>query len=155
KHVAEVLRDKPALGSRLKLPEPSTLELSILNRELTELWNRLGDLDKLNLQQLVTQRNQLQSVLASVEDGILVLNQEDRVVLCNDGMARIIGLEVEGVLYQPWRDLPSMSPNYLKLRSFLTPDLNPNNSIELNLEGLKVIMAARYRGILGENESSR
>src|SRR5262249_46588428 len=50
---------------------------------------------------------------------------------------------------------PTFSPNYIKLRSFLTSDLNPNNSIELDLEGLKVIMAARYREIVGEDESAK
>ncbi|MCE9626222.1 MAG: PAS domain-containing protein [Deltaproteobacteria bacterium] len=155
KNVAEVLRSKPTLGSKLRLPEPTTLELSILNRELKELWVQLGDLDKLNLKQLVTQRNQLQSVLSSVEDGILVLNQEGRVVLCNEGMARIVGLEVEDLLQQSWRDLPTMSSNYIKLRGFLTPELKSNNSIELDIEGIKFVMAARFREIMGENEVSK
>ncbi len=150
KDIAEVLRNKPALGNKLKLPAPTTLELSILSKQLTELWDQLGSLDKLNLKQLVAQRNQLETVLSSVEDGILVLNHEEKVVLCNEGMARIFEMEPQEILHASWKDLPTLHENYLRLRSFLTSELFDLNSIELEVAGLKMIFAARYRIILDD-----
>jgi signal transduction histidine kinase len=155
KEIAEILRSKPDLHRRLHLPEPTTLEISILNRELTGLWDQLGALAKLNLDQLVTQRNQLETVLASVEDGILVLNNEEKVVLCNEGMAQILGIELKDILHNSWRDLPTLNENYLKLRDFLVPELSSFNSVELNLEGIKMILAARYRPIFGEENRQK
>jgi PAS domain S-box-containing protein len=149
KEIAEILRSKPDLQRKLKLPGATTLEISILDRELEGLWDQLGALAKLNLDQLVIQRNQLETVLSSVEDGILVLNNEEKVVLCNDGMAQLLGMESEDVINNSWRDLPTLSENYLKLRDFLTPELSSFNSVELNFEGIKMILAARYRRIFG------
>ncbi|MFO1518077.1 MAG: ATP-binding protein [bacterium] len=155
KEIAEILRGKPDLSKRLKLPEASTLEISILNRELEGLWGQLGKLAKLNIDQLVTQRNQLETVLSSVEDGILVLNNEEKVVLCNEGIARLMGMEFEDILNNSWKDLPSLNENYLKLRDFLTPELSSFNSVELNLEGIKMILAARYRPIFGDENRQK
>ncbi|MBF0491708.1 MAG: PAS domain S-box protein [Deltaproteobacteria bacterium] len=147
KNIAEILRSKPSLVKPLKLPEANTLELSILNKQLLDLWDQLSQLNKLNLQQLVAQRNQLETILSSVEDGILVLNNEEKVVLCNEGFALLFGMESESIIYNSWRDLPSLHENYLRLRNFLSPELTTQNSIELNIEGIKIVFAARFRKI--------
>ncbi len=155
KEIAEILRSKPDLQKRLKLPEANTLELSILNRELNELWSRLGALTKLNLDEIVTRRNQLETILSSVEDGILVLDNKGKVVLCNEGMANFLDLNFQDILNQNWRDLPSLNPNYLKLRDFLVPELNTFNSLELSLDGIRMILAARYRPIFGNENQQK
>lgn len=154
KNIAEILRSKPSLAKALKLPEANTLELSILNKQLVDLWNQLSQLDKLNLQQLVAQRNQLSTILSSVEDGILVLNNEDKVVLCNEGFALLFGMESEDIIYNSWRDLPSLHENYLRLRDFLNTEITHQNSIELNIEGIKMIFAVRSRRIYDDQNHS-
>ncbi len=150
KEIAEILRSKPDLKKKLRLPEPNTLEFSILAKELTLLWEQLSDLEKLNLKQLVMQRNQLETVLSSIEDGMIVLNNEEKVILCNEGITRILGLESGQILNQSWKDLPALNENYLKLREILTPDIPSFSSVELKIEGIRLVFAARYRIILGE-----
>ncbi len=96
----------------------------------------------------------ISTILSSVEDGILVLNNEDKVVLCNEGFALLFGMESEDIIYNSWRDLPSLHENYLRLRDFLNTEITHQNSIELNIEGIKMIFAVRSRRIYDDQHHS-
>lgn len=148
--LAEALRRKPEPGSRLKLPEPNSLEMRILRHELLELWGRVTELQKLNLEQIVSQRQQLATVLASVDDAILVLDNQDQVIHCNDGMLRILGLHLAEVIRKPWSDLSSMEQNYLRLRDLLNPEITSDKVVELTLDGKVRVFSGRVRAILDE-----
>jgi PAS domain S-box-containing protein len=151
RELSEALRRKPEPGSRLKLPAPSSLEIRILSHELLELWNRVSELQKLNLEQIVAQRQQLATILASVDDGILVLDNEERVMHCSEGMRRIVGLPLEDMVGKPWRDLSTLGVNYLKLRDLLTPDVTSDRVVELEIAGRQRIFSGRCRAIHAED----
>ncbi len=116
KDIAEVLRSRIKPGEKLKLPEPSSLEIRILNEEFSLLWERVSRADQLNLERLLRQRNQLETLLSSVEDAVIAFDNKERVTHVNLRMAQLIGLDTDSIVGMFWSDLSSASDNYLKLR---------------------------------------
>ena len=70
KEIAEALRNKPVPGEKLRLPTPTSLEVRILTHEMGQLWKRLSELRKLNIEEIASQRSKLEAVFEkAVEDG--------------------------------------------------------------------------------------
>lgn len=105
RRAAELLRARPVPGRSLALPEPQTLDVRVLFDELTRQWDWLGELDALNVQRLLEEKHKLELILESVEDAILALDAQGRVLLVSRRMLGIVGMpraEVEG---NPWPEL--------------------------------------------------
>jgi signal transduction histidine kinase len=149
KDMAERIKSRPLLGQKLKLPQSDSLEMRILTQELAGLWERLSDFTKLNVEEIKTQQKNLHTVLESIEDAVLVLDTEGRVVHANDGMLRLINLNSGAVNGQVWNDLSTMDENYLKLRSLLVPEMSKHKTIQLSFEGETRVYSGRYRDIRG------
>ena len=152
KNIAEVLRSRIKPGETLKLPEPSSLEIRILNEEFSLLWERVNRADQLNLERILRQRNQLETLLSSVEDAVIALDNKGRVTHVNLRMAQLIGLGTDSIVGMLWSDLPSVSDNYFKLRevfreqvkeSALVFDLQTEKEGHRSFEG-------RIRAVLSE-----
>ena len=152
RELAAALKREPEPGTKLKLPVPRTLEMRILSHELLRLWERVSDLQKLNLEELSAQGKHLETVLSSVDDAILVLDNQELVVHCNDGMLGLLGLSFPEIIGQKWRDLSTMSQNYINLRDVLHPDVSSDHPVELELTGGARIFSGRCREILDERE---
>ena len=114
-----MLRSRIKPGETLKLPEPTSLEIRILNEEFSLLWERVSRADQLNLERILRQRNQLETLLSSVEDAVIALDNKGRVTHVNLRMAQLIGLGTDSIVGMLWSDLPSVSDNYFKLREVL------------------------------------
>jgi NtrC-family two-component system sensor histidine kinase KinB len=147
RELAAMLKEKPMPGLKLKIPTPDTLEMRILTQSLTEFWEKISYFQTLNLDEISAQKNKLEAVLTSVEDAILVLDTENRIIHYNPGFAAIIPVLHENVLGSLWFDLPTASDNYLTLRSRLMPNVSHEQSLELEVGSKKRIFAARYRPI--------
>jgi PAS domain S-box-containing protein len=160
KQLAETLRRKPMPGSKLKLPKPTNVEMRILTHEMSLLWERLSTLQKLNLEELATQGRKLEEVLAAVDDAILVLDNDERVLHCNEGMLKLLSLKTVDVQGREWRDLPSMGDNYMRLRGLLTSELSRDQNATVELEaggqaggqasGRKRVYSGRCRPFFGD-----
>ncbi|MGZ3689551.1 MAG: PAS domain-containing protein, partial [Bdellovibrionota bacterium] len=151
KQFAEALRRKPMPGSKLKLPDPTSLEMRILTHEMSQLWDRLSDLQKLNLDELSTQRRKLEAVLASVDDAILVVDNQSLIIQCNEGMLRMLGLNLAEVVGKAWADLSTLSDNYLRLRALLASEMTSDqNTVELDAGGRKRTYSGRRRPFFGD-----
>ncbi|MEO5971276.1 MAG: ATP-binding protein [Bdellovibrionia bacterium] len=150
KDLAETLRRKPVPGSKLKLPQPTSLETSILTQEFSRLWERLSELQKLNLEEIFSQGKKLEAILASVEDAILVLDNEERIVLYNSGIKMLVGMDFKNMLGQRWSDLSTSSDNYLKLRNLLKPNISSDQTVELQFGNRSRIFSGRTKSFFGE-----
>ena len=146
--VAELFRDRPQLGRKLHLPDPQTLEVRLLFDELSRLWDRLGELDELNVHKLVVEKRKLEVILESVEDGVLVLSAAGDVMLVSHRMLSLLGLAKDDVQGKPWRDLSTSAPNYMALRDGLRDDMQGKQEITLRVGGEERIYAGRRRSLL-------
>ena len=128
---AEVLQAGPPLRKALHLPPPQTLEVRILFEEFARLWGRLGQLDAVNLNRLIAEKNKLAVLLDAAEDAVLMLGPGGAVEHASSRMLALLGLKAKDVLGRPWSDLSSMAPNYLALRAVLHSALNGSRDIAL------------------------
>jgi NtrC-family two-component system sensor histidine kinase KinB len=147
KNIAEALHRRPAIGRRLKLIVPDTLELMILTTELNRLWERVNQTEKVNVQELIRQKSKLESVLESVEDALFVIDNEGLVTQANQCFQDLISLPLDKIRRQKWTDLPTLNDNYLRLRSLLSQDTLEGSETELDLKEKKRQYAARTRDI--------
>lgn len=150
KDIAESLHRRPEFRRRLKLPEPNSLEILILTTELNRLWESLGETAKLNVAEIIAEKRKLETLVESVEDALLVLNPEGRVLHCNHSLLEMIGLSAARVHNQFWQDLPTVSDNYLKLRDALRPGMPEGLQVELEWKQGKAYFSARSRKIGSE-----
>jgi two-component system, NtrC family, sensor histidine kinase KinB len=150
KAIAEALRNKPIPGEKLRLPPPTSLEMRILTHEMNQLWKRLSELRKLNVEEIATQRSKLAIVLEAVEDGILVIDDSNTVIQCNQGLLNILGLEQSLVVGHRWNDLPTSDNDYLVLREHLSPEMPPDQAIELDVDSTRRTFSVRTRKILNK-----
>ena len=148
RRVAELFRERPQLGRKLHLPDPQTLEVRLLFDELSRLWDRLGELDALNVHKLVAEKRKLEIILESVEDGVLVLNTAGVVMLVSRRMLSLLGLPAEAVRGMPWDDLSTSAGNYLALRDGLREDMQGTQEITLRVGGEDRVYAGRRRSLL-------
>ena len=147
KSIAETLHSRPSFSHRLTLPEPTNLELLILTTELKRLWERLSEAEKVNVAELVRQRNKLETLLESVEDALLVLDPDGRVSHCNEHLCKLVGLKKEEIQNSMWSDLPTLNENYLKLRVSLKPEMSDGQQLDLVWNNNVTYFAARSKRI--------
>jgi len=150
RELAATLRRKPVPGTKLKLPQSNSLEMRIFTHEMLMLWERLSELRKFNLVEISAQRNKLEAVLSAVDDAILVLDNQEKVIHCNQGMLDLIGLGNAEVLGHPWRDISTTSENYVKLRDLLRPEISSEQTVELQFKQSKRVFSGRCRPFHGE-----
>jgi two-component system, NtrC family, sensor histidine kinase KinB len=132
KKITSILHQNPNLDEYLNLPNTGTLEVNILSKEMTKIWNRLSDLKKLDIEELAKRESNLQTILNSVDDAILVLDTEKVVIHCNPEMAGILGVKGSETIGKNWNNLKNVRKigNYVVLKDVLT---NLHSSLELNL----------------------
>jgi two-component system, NtrC family, sensor histidine kinase KinB len=151
KEIAEALRNKPVPGEKLRLPTPTSLEMRILTHEMNQLWKRLSELRKLNVEEIASQRTKLETVLEAVEDGIIVIDNTNNVVQCNEGLLKILGLPRELVVGHRWSDLPTSDPDYLRLREQLSPEVPNEQLVDLDVSGSVRTFSIRTRPLISKS----
>jgi PAS domain S-box-containing protein len=103
--------------------------------------------------QTSVQGNLFKTLIESVEDGVLVLDAEGRVLHWNEGMLLMLGgLSPAYLLGRQWSNLAG-GENVARLKTLLHPGLAQDQTVELEIAGLKRIFAARWRDIFGEGDS--
>jgi signal transduction histidine kinase len=134
--------------------------MRILMKEMSSLWERLGDLKKVNVAELSAQTKRLETVLASVDDAILELDNQGNVFHCSDTLLKILKLDSSDVVGHPWSDLPTLNENYLKLRSTLSPTMEDGVTLEISIPNSeshgdqKRLYSGRHRAITTKDEIS-
>jgi len=148
KNIAEVLQRRPKIGRKLKLLEPTNLELFILSNELKRLWDRVVESEKVNITEVLQQKSKLETVLESVEDALLVVSTSGIVSHSNQYLLALIELPSELVQGHLWNDLPTLNENYIKLRAITKEDIVEEQEIGLRLQITIRQFSVRSRKIL-------
>ena len=152
KNIAEALHGRPTIGKKLKLGEPNTLELLILTNELKRLWERVTESEQVNVREILQQKSKLESVLESVDDALLVIDNRGLVSHANECMLQLLCLTNEGVTGKKWIDLPAIGENYIKLRALLSLEMPKSTEVELLLQNNKKQYSARSRKITSPSD---
>lgn len=153
KSITGILRSKPQLGQKIEFPTPSALEFRALIDEFTELWNRLCEAEKGNIEKFKKQNQELETILSSVEDAVMVIDSMAKVSQINQRMCRILNVAEEVCIDKDFDDLPTISDNYLKMRELVETHHSLGNHVfQINTENGKVqFYSGRLKTVLDFN----
>ena len=149
KNIVEALHRRSKFSEPLILPEPVTLELLILTTELQRLWSHLSEVERMNVTEVLAQKDKLETLLESVEDGLLVLDENGMVSHCNHCFSELVGLKRSQIQGRRWSDLPTAAENYISLRGTLREDMAEGAQMELHWKQGASIFSARSRALGG------
>src|SRR5262249_20073852 len=96
--LAERLRSFSLRGPSLRLGEQPLAELKAVAFEFNRMAERLEQFEKLNVVQLLYEKDKTEAILESIEDGIVLLDQGGVVTHINEVAGIILGVEADDAL---------------------------------------------------------
>jgi NtrC-family two-component system sensor histidine kinase KinB len=117
--LTERLRSFSLRGPSSRLGEQPIAELQAVAQEFNRMAERLEKFDKLNVDRLIYEKSKTETIIESLEDGIVMIDPRGIVAHINELAAIILGVEREAALGSPFDDLDSSHPHYLRIRSAL------------------------------------
>jgi NtrC-family two-component system sensor histidine kinase KinB len=117
--LADRLRSFSLRGPSIRLGEQPLAELQAVASEFNKMAERLEQFEKLNVVQLIYEKDKTEAILESIEDGIVLLDPGGVVTHINEVAGIILGVEPEDALGSPFDDLNSNHPHYTRVRSAL------------------------------------
>jgi NtrC-family two-component system sensor histidine kinase KinB len=139
--MAERLRVARQRRGALRLGPQKLVELDAIARELNAMMERLEEFEKLNVERLLYEKARTEAIIESLEDGVVLIDPEGRVTYINEIAALILGLEPKEALGDPFDDLNSNHPHYLKVQAALRSlkDMEESNGrrveVQLHVRG--------------------
>ena len=73
----------------------SRSELGDLSRAFNVMSIRLQEFEKLNIEEVQTQKSRMESIIRSMNDGLIILDEQEKIVLVNDSSTQILNLDEE------------------------------------------------------------
>jgi two-component system, NtrC family, sensor histidine kinase KinB len=117
--LADRLRSFSLRGPSTRLHEQPLAELQTVASEFNKMAERLEHFEKLNIDRLIYEKSKTEAIIDSVEDGIVLIDPKGTVTHINEIAAIILGVEREDALGNPFDDLNSHHPHYLRIRTAL------------------------------------
>jgi NtrC-family two-component system sensor histidine kinase KinB len=117
--LSERLRSFSLRGPSLRLGEQPLAELQAVASEFNRMAERLEQFEKLNVVQLLYEKDKTEAILESIEDGIVLLDPGGVVTHINEVAGIILGVEADDALGSDFDDLNSNHPHYLRVRAAL------------------------------------
>ncbi len=108
-----------------KLPDPDLIELSGLAQTLNQMAAQLED----RIKTIVNQKNELEAVLSSMEEGVLALDVDERIISINQAAAQIFGRKPEDFLN---RTIPEVIRN-LEIQQFVRNALATSEKLRTDI----------------------
>jgi two-component system, NtrC family, sensor histidine kinase KinB len=103
---------------RSSIPVESHDEFGTVARAFNHLLTQLQDFRSSTTAELITERNRMESLVNSLDEGLLLIDQHRRILLANPTAAELLGLPVAQLVGQPADELARQND---LLRAVLTP----------------------------------
>jgi NtrC-family two-component system sensor histidine kinase KinB len=117
--VAERLRGVSQRKGYVRLGPQKLAELDAVAREFNAMMERLEEFEELKVGRLLHEKAKTEAIIESLEDGVVLIDPDGRVTYINESAAIILGLEPKEALGDPFDDLSSNHPHYLKVQAAL------------------------------------
>ena len=99
-------------------PQPFA-EFDAVARAFNQMAEQLEHYEKLNVERLVYEKNKIEAIIESLEDGVVLIGTDGVVAHINEIAAIILGVDRKDALGSPFDDLSSVHPHYLRIRDAL------------------------------------
>ena len=73
----------------------SRSELGDLSRAFNTMSIKLQEFEKLNIEEVQTQKSRMESIIRSMNDGLIILDEQEKIILVNDSSTQILNLDEE------------------------------------------------------------
>lgn len=117
--LADRLRSVSQRRTQARLGPQRLAELEDVAREFNQMAEQLEQYEKLNVERLLYEKSKTEAMIESLEDGVVLIDSEGIVAHINEIAALIMGLEPAEALGNPFDDLSSNHPHYLRIRDAL------------------------------------
>ncbi|MEO0332783.1 MAG: ATP-binding protein, partial [Bacteroidota bacterium] len=147
-----------------KIDVDSRSELGELAQAFNVMSIKLQEFEKLNIEEVQAQKSRMESIIKSMNDGLIVLDEDKRIILVNESGKQIISLEDDQLLGRKLSDFsdnevtaelnqaiketakPSGKPNEESTHNFLRVD---------NYNGKKAFFTKEITRVYGREDSFR
>ena len=113
--IAKRLEQGHGQDQPLALPEADSAELEVLRHQVELWWDEARAAHRLDLAEIVAQRDKLEALLASMEDAVLLLDSDGRVAQVNERLAGLLGQDQSSATGRLWAELAPLSDNGRRL----------------------------------------
>ena len=73
----------------------SRSELGDMARAFNTMSVKLQEFEKLNIEEVQTQKSRMESIIRSMSDGLIILDEQEKIILVNDSSTQILNLDEE------------------------------------------------------------
>ncbi len=78
-----------------KIDVDSRSELGDMARAFNTMSIKLQEFEKLNIEEVQTQKSRMESIIRSMSDGLIILDEQEKIILVNDSSTQILNLDEE------------------------------------------------------------
>ena len=91
----------------------SRSELGDMARAFNSMSVKLQEFEKLNIEEVQTQKSRMESIIRSMSDGLIILDEQERIILVNDSSTHILDFDEEQLV---GKKLTALEENSLVIR---------------------------------------
>jgi NtrC-family two-component system sensor histidine kinase KinB len=105
--------------THVRLAPQRLAELDAVASAFNQMAEQLERYEKMNVERLVYEKNKIEAIIESLEDGVVLVGPDGVVTHINEVAAIILGVDRKDALGSPFDDLSSNHPHYLRIRDAL------------------------------------
>ena len=115
------------------IPQESTDEFGSVARAFNGLLVHLNEYRTANLAELLTERNRVASIVQTLDEGLLLLDENRQVIVANPVACALLGLPAGAVVGQPAEELAQANPVFGQLLAYVQQPAAQRGSTPLAL----------------------
>jgi signal transduction histidine kinase len=105
--------------TQVRLGPQRLAELDAVARAFNQMAEQLDRYEKLNVERLLYEKNKIEAIIETLEDGVVLIGPDGVVAHVNEVASIILSVDRKDTLGCPFNDLSSIHPHYLQIREAL------------------------------------
>lgn len=126
------------------IPATSSDEIGLLAKEFNDMARKVKFYQDLNIHQRILEQKKNEAILREIQDGIIVVDAEYKIVTMNAMAAQIIGADLDASLHRHFLEIVKSEKLFEYIRQVVETGLSPHIEEEKNIFSLTQEQQTRY-----------